>query len=146
MNELIVQDRTSSHALDRHECLVLLRWEPIARLAVAAPGRAPEVVPINFVLDGETIVFRSDAGEKLARLQDQPVSVQADRFDWFRRIGWSVLAQGVAHEIERTEVEALDLDAWAAGPKEHFVRVVPDSITGRRLLLHQADVDGRGYR
>ena len=42
---------------------MLLRWEPIIRLAVAAPGSSPTVVPINFVLDGDNVIFRSDSGE-----------------------------------------------------------------------------------
>jgi nitroimidazol reductase NimA-like FMN-containing flavoprotein (pyridoxamine 5'-phosphate oxidase superfamily) len=136
----------SYEALDREECLVLLRWEPLVRLAVAAPGCSPIVVPINFVLDGETVVFRSDPGEKLTRLADQPVSLQADRFDWYRRIGWSVLVQGTAREIDPAEVDGLDLHAWAPGAKDHFVRVIPDSITGRRLVLERPETDQRGYR
>jgi hypothetical protein len=134
------------HALDRETCLVLLRWEPIIRLAVAAPGHAPTVVPINFVLHGENVIFRTDEGEKFAHLADQPVSLQADRFDWYRRIGWSVLVQGMAHEIDAAEVDGLDLIAWAPGPKDHFVRVIPDAITGRRLVLDRPELDRRAYR
>ena len=146
MRQLHREADVAYHALDRKECLVLLRWEPIIRLAVAAPGHAPTVVPINFVLDGDNVIFRSDLGEKLALLADQPVSLQADRFDWYRRIGWSVLVQGIAHEIDSTEVDGLALGAWAPGPKEHFVRVIPDVITGRRLVLDQPDLDQRAYR
>jgi nitroimidazol reductase NimA-like FMN-containing flavoprotein (pyridoxamine 5'-phosphate oxidase superfamily) len=146
MRQLDREADVAYHSLDREECLVLLRWEPIIRLAVAAPGHAPTVVPMNFVLDGDNVILRTDDGEKFARLADQPVSLQADRFDWYRRIGWSVLVQGVAQEIDATDVDELDLDAWAPGPKEHFVRVIPHAITGRRLVLDRPDLDKRAYR
>ena len=146
MRQLDREADIAYHALDREECLVLLRWEPIIRLAVAAPGGAPTVVPINFVLDGDNVIFRSSVGEKLSRLADQPVSLQADRFDWYRRIGWSVLVQGIAHEIDAAEVDGSALEPWAPGPKERFVRVIPDVITGRRLVLDRPDLDHRAYR
>ena len=50
--------------LDRRECLHLLATQSVGRLAVATP-EGPLVVPVNFVLDGESIVFRSDRGSKL---------------------------------------------------------------------------------
>ena len=146
MRPLQRENDLSYQALDRDECLILLRWEPIVRLAVASPGCAPSVVPVNFVLDGETIVFRSDPGEKLTLLADQPVSLQADRFDWYRRIGWSVLVRGIAREIDPRQVAGLDVQTWAPGAKEHYVRVIPDSITGRRLVLDRPETDERGYR
>ena len=138
-------DRTSIGALDVEECLVLLRWEIIGRLAVGRPGQAPTVVPINFVLDGENVIFRTDGGEKYEHLLHQPVSVQVDRFDWYRRIGWSVVVQGAAQECELSELTEIDLESWAPGDMEHAIRIVPTSITGRRLELAPSAPDCRGY-
>jgi hypothetical protein len=139
-------DQVSMNVLDPEECMVLLRWEVIGRLAVPIPGRAPSVVPVNFVVDHGTIVFRTGEGEKHDHLIGQPVSFQADRFDWYRRIGWSVLVQGVAEECDGAELAGIELVPWAPGELDHTVRIVPTSITGRRLDLHTAPVDGRGYR
>ena len=138
-------DRTSMGELDVEECLVLLRWEIVGRLAVGRPGQAPTVVPINFVLDGASVVFRTDGGEKFEQLLHQPVSVQVDRFDWYRRIGWSVLVQGVAQICERSELMELDFESWAPGDMEHVIRIVPTSITGRRLELTPTPPDCHGY-
>ena len=52
--------------LDRDQCLRLLAEDEIGRLAVIA-GNTPAIFPVNYALDGDTIVFRTDPGTKLAR-------------------------------------------------------------------------------
>jgi len=128
--------RTSMNILDVDECLVLLRWEAIGRLAVCIPDHAPSVVPVNFALSHGTIVFRTDDGQKHDHLMGRQVSFQVDRFDWFRRIGWSVLVQGVAHEADPSVLEGVELESWVPGHMPHVVQIVPTSITGRRLQLN----------
>ncbi|MEY2433096.1 MAG: uncharacterized protein QOC92_2821 [Acidimicrobiaceae bacterium] len=145
MPTISVDERTAMGALDVDECLVLLRWEVVGRLAVAAPGESPIVVPVNFVVENGTVVFRTGHGEKLNRLNDQPISLQVDRFDWFRRIGWSVLVRGVAREIPLDDIAHLDLQPWAPGEMPHAIRIEPTSITGRRLELNPSPQDSRGY-
>ena len=145
MRTIETDDRSTIGVLDVEECLVLLRWEPIGRLAVAPRGEAPVVVPVNFCIHDGAIVFRSDDGAKLDRLREQPVSLQADRFDWYRRIGWSVLVRGVAHEVSADELDGIELETWAPGAKTHWLRLVPTAITGRRLDLTQRPIDQRGY-
>ena len=145
MRQIDSDDRTTLGALDVEECLVLLRWENIGRLAVGVRGEAPLIVPVNFVLYEGSIVFRSDDGTKLDRLREQPVSLQVDRFDQYRRIGWSVLFRGIAHEIDPAEVPDLDVETWAPGSKAHWVRIVPTAISGRRLELTNPTGDRRGY-
>ena len=108
MRSLAQDERSVFGALDREECLVLLRWESVGRLAVGRDGFAPVVVPVNFVLDGDTILFRTDAGDTALRLFEGPASFQVDRFDWYRRIGWSVLLQGTAQLLTGDEADALD--------------------------------------
>lgn len=48
--------------LPRDECLRLLAPLAIGRFAVTTPDGSPLVVPVNYVLDGEIVVFRSDPG------------------------------------------------------------------------------------
>ena len=145
MRPLKTDERASIGALDVEECLVLLRWEVIGRLAVAVPGEAPTVVPINFAMDHDCVVFRTGEGHKFEHLLESPVSVQVDRFDWYRRAGWSILVQGVAHECGPEILEGLDLTPWSPGDMNHVIRVVPTSITGRRLELNPSTRDPRGY-
>ena len=130
--------RASMNILDVDECLVLLRWETIGRLGVSIPGSAPSVVPVNFALSHGTIVFRSDDGEKYDNLLGQQVSFEVDRFDLFRRVGWSVLVQGVAHEADAGVLDGVELDSWLPGTMPYVIQIVPTSITGRRLQLNPA--------
>jgi nitroimidazol reductase NimA-like FMN-containing flavoprotein (pyridoxamine 5'-phosphate oxidase superfamily) len=147
MRPLAQDERAVFGALDREECLLLLRWESVGRLAVGRDGFAPVVVPVNFVLDGDTILFRTDVGDTTMRLFESPASFQVDRFDWYRRIGWSVLIQGNAQLLTADEADALDTEVlpWAPGERELVVRIVPESISGRRVELVSAVVDPRGY-
>jgi nitroimidazol reductase NimA-like FMN-containing flavoprotein (pyridoxamine 5'-phosphate oxidase superfamily) len=145
MRNIDSDGRTTMGALDVQECLVLLRWENIGRLALGSHGAAPLVVPVNFVLYEGDIIFRTDDGTKLDRLREQPVSLEVDRFDQYRRIGWSVLVRGIAHEIDAAEVPDLEIETWAPGAKSHWIRIVPTAISGRRLELTNLLGDRRGY-
>lgn len=131
-------------ALTIEECLELASQQAVGRIAVDATPNPPLVVPVTFVLDGTSVVFRSDPGEKLARV-GQTVSFQVDWTDPVHRTGWSVLFQGTITVQDVDEVAHLDLEPWV-GPRSHWVRLVPDVITGRRLALHSPELDGRGYR
>ena len=138
--------RTGSHLdeIDREECLELLASQPVGRLAVSMPGRGPLVVPVNYVLDGDAIVFRSDLGSKLTALLG-PASFEVDSIDPLHRTGWSVLVVGTAHQVSQWETGHLDVEPWADGPKRHWVRLVPQEITGRRIVLSPSERDDRGY-
>ncbi len=126
--------------MPREECLAMLAGQLIGRIAVADPGGAPIVVPVNFFLDGDTVVFRTGPGSKfgLAVLDGRPVSFEVDGVDAGSHGGWSVLLRGTASEIHeheegRTERERISLRPWAPGAKSHWVRIVPDIISGRRI-------------
>lgn len=119
--------------LSGDECLWLLRSQSVGRFAVALPGSSPLVVPVNFVLDGDVVVFRSAPGTKLTALAGIPVSFEVDQIDEADHTGWSVLVRGTAYEATRWETDHLELPTWAPGDKGHWVRIVPDSMTGRRI-------------
>lgn len=131
--------------IQKDECLQLLRAMAVGRIAVAMPGEAPLVVPVNYVVDGETVVFRSDEGSKVAALRVGPVAFETDFVDPVRRTGWSVLVRGVAYEATQWEIEHVGLESWVSGPKAHWVRIVPESITGRRIRVSDVALDSRGY-
>lgn len=138
---------TRFEKIPREECLALLAAAGIGRVAVADPGSAPLVVPVNYVLDGENVVFRTDYGAKLhlAVTGAQPVSFEIDGLDAGRRSGWSVLVRGAAAALEAPDVERLSLAPWAPGGKTHWVTITPVSITGRRIRLAGGGTDARGY-
>jgi uncharacterized protein len=125
--------------IDREECLRLLAGDEIGRLAVIA-GNTPVVLPVNYALDGETVVFRSDPGTKVERGPRARASFEVDCFDRERRTGWSVVATGRLEEVTRYDaatfdrVQQLAVDPWAAGDKAHWMRLIPDRVTGRRVV------------
>lgn len=135
----LADEHTGIEVIARDECLMLLAGEVVGRIGFVAAGRA-EVLPLNYVLDGEAIVFRTAAGSKLDGATRAPVVFEVDRIDRATRSGWSVIVHGLAQEVTsfdrvelRERVAALPVDPWAPGEKPHLVRVVPGSITGRRV-------------
>lgn len=132
-----VDPRTWLEILGTEACWELLATTPVGRLAVVLDGR-PEIYPVNYVTDGRTIVFRTEAGSKLAALDANPsVCFEADVVDVDRRSGWSVLVKGQARAERRPEavraLNKLPLHFWSTGDKPNFVRVEPTEITGRRV-------------
>jgi nitroimidazol reductase NimA-like FMN-containing flavoprotein (pyridoxamine 5'-phosphate oxidase superfamily) len=124
--------------LDRAECLRRLAADEVGRLAVVAGGD-PMIFPVNYVLDGESVVFRTDPGTKL---QDGPraqACFEIDGFDRVQRRGWSVVAIGRLEEVTRYDaaalarVRSLEVQPWAGGDKAHWMRLVPARITGREV-------------
>jgi hypothetical protein len=70
---------------------------------------------------------------------ENPVALEADGVDADSGMAWSVVVKGKAAAITGTE-EILDsaslyLFPWQAGRKDHFVRITPDTITGRRFKV-----------
>lgn len=129
-------DRNGLEVLSREEALRLLRRVPVGRVGVVAGG-LPVIVPVNFIVDGEGVVFRTGTGTKLvAAIGHSPVSFEADGIDRATHSGWSVLITGAASEIvrpdEREAVAALGLHSWLAG-RGRYVRIRADVVTGRRL-------------
>ena len=132
----VTDARTGIEWLDREVCLALLRHEVVGRIAVCAAG-VPTIFPVNFTMDGDSIVFRTAAGTKLTAGLREPVCFEIDRMDRVRRAGWSVLVTGRLEEVTpfdgptHERVSSLTIDPWADGEKPHVLRLVPDRISGR---------------
>jgi nitroimidazol reductase NimA-like FMN-containing flavoprotein (pyridoxamine 5'-phosphate oxidase superfamily) len=140
----VTESDASLQELTRSECLELAADRRIGRLAVAMREGSPLVVPVNYVLDGEVVIFRTAPGSKLTALGERPVSFQVDEIDIAHRTGWSVLIQGVAIEMSAPPV-GTEIESWAPGDKDHWVRIIPASITGRRIAVPAWPVDRRAY-
>ncbi|HEX6312169.1 MAG TPA: pyridoxamine 5'-phosphate oxidase family protein [Acidimicrobiia bacterium] len=132
--------RTGLEVLSRDECLRLLREHGIGRIAVVAGGR-PLIFPVNYAVDGATIVFRTDAGTKLDGVSSGfNVAFEIDGIEPLYHTGWSVMVTGHGREVvepnELRVIGELPVRPWAGGEKSHFVRIRPDTITGRRIVSH----------
>jgi len=120
-------------ALSVEDCLRLARSQPVGRVAIAQGDGPPHVVPVNFVIDDGVVAFRSDTGSKFRLLRGAQVTFEVDGLDPEGRTGWSVVFQGPAYEASHWETDHLQLSPWGPGPKAHWVRIVPTSISGRRI-------------
>jgi len=132
-----VEGLTWVEYLSTEECWALVGAMPVGRIGVLVDS-APEIYPMNHVVDGATVVFRTDVGSKLIGLLRSPaVCYEVDDVDLVTRTGWSVLIKGRAEELhdieDRRRVAATPLHVWATGTRHHWIRIVPDEITGRRI-------------
>ena len=126
--------------LNEDECLELLGTVAVGRVGVTIDA-LPAVLPVNFVLSGGSVVFRTIAGTKLdAATRGAVVAFEADEYATSEDPkGWSVLVRGVAREVtapdELAAVRELPLESWAFdGSAEHVVRIEPTLVTGRRVV------------
>ena len=124
-----------STILSAHECWDLLAITALGRIVTSVDGQ-PEIFPVNFVVQRRTVLFRTAEGTKLvsAAINNQ-VLFEAD--DHNIEEGWSVIVKGTARILhgndELDEAERAQLLSWTSPAKQHFVRVIPSVITGRRF-------------
>lgn len=124
-------------ALGPAECLGLLGRGGVGRVGfMTAEGIA--ILPVNFAVAGNTVVFRTAPDTLLAAYGNAPLSFEADCLDEASRAGWSVLVRGHAHkvtsedEVQRLE-RATQLEPWAGGARDVWIRITPARISGRRI-------------
>ena len=125
------------HVLSRDECLALLSTVPVGRL-VYTHRALPAVAPVNFLVDGREILVRTGYGSKLAAaVRGSVVAFEVDDIDVELETGWSVTVTGPAREetdeVELARLRRLPLRPWAAGPREHFLKIAVELVEGRRL-------------
>ncbi len=119
------------------ECFDLLELGGVGRIGFSAAAGVI-IVPVNFAVAAKTIVFRTAPDTLLAVYANGQVSFEADGFNEATREGWSVLILGHAHKVtaereERQLQDRTDLQPWAPGARDVYVRVTPNQISGRRL-------------
>ncbi|WP_026928155.1 pyridoxamine 5'-phosphate oxidase family protein [Granulicoccus phenolivorans] len=116
----------------------LLATQSVGRLATSLE-REPDIFPVNFVVDGETLVFRTGTGTKLFELvANSHVAFETD--SWVPgKDGWSVVVKGTAEVLEHiADIEAaekLPLTPWIPTIKTHFVRITPSEVSVRRFTF-----------
>jgi nitroimidazol reductase NimA-like FMN-containing flavoprotein (pyridoxamine 5'-phosphate oxidase superfamily) len=110
--------------LDEGECLRLISAGGVGR--VGYTGRfGPTVLPVNYALFEETIVFRtgqhSPMGEDLRtgiEYAESRVAFEIDEITPATREGWSVLVQGSAHLVALPNADlsrAIHVPTWRKG-------------------------------
>lgn len=132
-----------TESLDERECLRLVSNGVIGRIAFVGQYDLT-VLPVNYRLVDGSILFRTgrdsmtddDLRTGIANAEYK-VAFEVDAFDEAAREGWSVLIQGPAHHLDSEAEQAAalgsDVRPWPGGDKDHFIRVRPVRITGRRV-------------
>jgi len=119
------------------ECWDRLGPGGVGRIALPTEP-APTVFPVNYTVDARTVLYRTDPDRAAAPARGSTVSFQVDHVDDRLSTGWSVLVTGTAEHIDDPE-EARRLETehgtepWAGGSRTLWVRIRPDSVTGRRI-------------
>jgi nitroimidazol reductase NimA-like FMN-containing flavoprotein (pyridoxamine 5'-phosphate oxidase superfamily) len=130
--------RPTMEVLDFEECTQLLGQIPVGRIAITVQA-LPMILPVNFALVDDSILFRTIPGSKLAAATSRAVvAFEVDSYQDDGRSGWSVVAQGMASKVTDPAVlekaRASGIESWALGDQaEHVVRIGLSTLTGRRF-------------
>ncbi|WP_312180973.1 pyridoxamine 5'-phosphate oxidase family protein [Arthrobacter sp.] len=129
-----------SQELSEAECWSLLSGEDTGRIAFLQDGRVL-VFPVNYLLHGNSVYFRTSSQSGLALLPgDLNSSFQVDSHDSERMDGWSVLVSGRANAVKEgallTTLWGLRAPApYGGGERNLFVGIDPTRVTGRRVRM-----------
>ncbi|MER6750427.1 pyridoxamine 5'-phosphate oxidase family protein [Streptomyces fungicidicus] len=123
--------------LEPEECRALLSTHGVGRVAVTT-AEGPAVVPVNYEVVDDAIVFRTVPGALPAAAVGAEVAFEVDRVDEAMSRGWSVLAVGPARAVTepgeaRRLTERAHTTPWAGGERELWVSIRPARLTGRRI-------------
>jgi uncharacterized protein len=127
----------SDRTFDRSTCLALLVRGRLGRL-VFTDRALPDVLPVHYRMDGETILMKLAIGSPAARgARGTVVAFTVDEFDDTARSGWSVTAVGSAEEIIEFEPRArasLDgLTSWQGVSEIAVFTITTERLSGGRL-------------
>lgn len=122
--------------LDEAECWELLRSQELGRLAFTLAGET-HIVPINFAVDGQTLLFNTAPGEKLLSIAlGTSIAFEVDEVgDSEAR---SVVVRGSMRRLEEDEAhraEQVHLRPWIATEKYEVLELTPSVVTGRWFRL-----------
>ena len=125
--------------LTRTECADLLSTHGVGRLAVGT-ALGPVIVPVNYSVVDETVVFRTAHGTTPSLASGSAVAFEVDRIDDTFSEGWSVLLRGHARMVtdigeEHRLAQQAHSTPWAGGRRDVWVRIEPYAVTGRRISV-----------
>ena len=124
--------------LDLRTCRELLARGEVGRVALCTPA-GPQILPVAYVVDGTSVVFRTAPYGVLGRHAWQGrIAFEVDEIEVATRSGWSLVATGRGELVEDAdELSALvafhNPQPWAPGSRLLYVRLRWDKLTGRRV-------------
>lgn len=123
--------------LDDREAWKRLSSVALGRLVTSFGGQL-EIFPVNFVVQNDTVLFRTAEGTKLfTTVMNEKVLFEAD--DHTVAEGWSVIVRGTARLLtgaeEIQEADRAGLMPWVPTEKLRYVRVTPTELTARHFTF-----------
>lgn len=123
------------------ECWEMLERTEFGRLAFHL-GPEVHLVPVNYAVDGRSLLFRTAPGSKLVGVaMNSDVVFEIDEYD--DTTARSVIVRGVARRLDEDQVHRADqvpLRPWVPTLKYEVVEIRPDEVTGRTFLLERIAV------
>ncbi|HEY5978484.1 MAG TPA: pyridoxamine 5'-phosphate oxidase family protein [Microlunatus sp.] len=129
--------------LSRSACDALLKRHAVGRVGFCG-GAGPVILPVNYRLYNDQIVFRTSPSGTLSELcRRTPVAFEIDGIDEAAVSGWDVLGRGFAEsvrlEFPLTQLWRSGPAPWAAGTRNVFIAITLSSVTGRYVRGPFAD-------
>ena len=135
-------------AIPEDECWQLLASRTLGRLVTSIAGQ-PEIFPVNFVVQRETVLFRTAEGTKLlSTVLNNRVAFEAD--DHNVEEGWSVVVKGRAQAMKTSaedrgsRTHAMAPVTWA-GSSVITCRIFPYEVTGRAFRFGSEPEPDHGW-
>jgi nitroimidazol reductase NimA-like FMN-containing flavoprotein (pyridoxamine 5'-phosphate oxidase superfamily) len=130
----------SMQPLSRERCLALLASVPVGRVVFTVRA-LPAIRPVNHLVDGDSIVIRTNLGSALGSTATEQgglvVAYEADLIDLDARCGWTVVVTGgaraVADQDRLTRYERL-LRPWVDEPMNYIIAIDCDLVSGYELV------------
>ena len=132
-------DRPTLEILNEDQCQLLLSLHDIGRISFVVDG-IPEILPVSYVSEGSTVVFRTGDGVLAQKSIKQRVAFEVDAWDATVGEGWSVVVKGIAEEITSS------IDPYARALHERRVIPLAPGIRERWIAVYASRVSGRRFR
>src|SRR5579875_478168 len=122
--------------LSPEDCRLLLRTSRLGRLAFMVNDQVM-ILPVNYVFDGASIVVRTAPGLKLDEAPMRTAAFEIGEADPEGSWGWSVVVQGPCFDVSdaidepTARLRELPVQPWPSGSRDHWLRVIARTITGR---------------
>jgi hypothetical protein len=137
MSDAIDEADSGFGTLGGPACWQLLRGEVIGRVAWVEPDGRILVVPVNYGLDGRTVIIRTGDTDLLdAARAGARVAFQVDDLEPGLRSGWTVSVDGTLAQVDDEELAgqlARLVDPWLHEPRPYVLLLQATRVTGRSL-------------
>ncbi|HET8560250.1 MAG TPA: pyridoxamine 5'-phosphate oxidase family protein [Marmoricola sp.] len=124
--------------LSELDCWEVLRRNELGRLGFHLLDEV-HIVPVNYAVDGESLLFRTVEGSKLLGVVlNSNVAFEVEEVG--TDVARSVVLHGEARQLDEHEahrIEQLPLHTWVPGERYEVVEIRPTSISGREFPLER---------